>query len=687
MCLLAGACRTRVEGDGSADDPYLWLEEIEGPRALEWVDRHSQQTLSALGAEPVFDSIFQESLTILNADDRIPSFVAMGDYLYEHWQDEAHERGVWRRISWDSYVAGSPDWETLIDIDRLAAEESEPWVWWGARCLGPDFERCLIRLSRAGATAREIREFDLATAQFVEDGFIVPEGMTMVAWRSLDELLISTDYGEDGATTAGNPRTAKLWRRGESLAEAETLFEGEVDDVAVIVANIEVAGGSYPLVLHRKGFYDGDFYAVSDTGLVKLDIPTDATPTFVRDQMVLQLSSDWDVAGVTYPQDAVLAIAYEGFLEGRRDFTEVWVPTERQTVVGRVVATRDHLLLILLDNARTQLRVYREVSGEWSSESVNTSELGTVRVAAASPHSNRFFFSFGSHVQPTTLYLVEEDGSIQEVRRLPEMYDAQDLVIVQNEAVSLDGTRVPYFMVHERGLVLDGTNPTLLYGYGGFQDTEISDYSPVLGKAWLERGGVWAVANIRGGGELGPAWHQAALRENRQRGFDDFLAVARDLIANGVTSPSHLGINGMSNGGLLVGVALTQAPELFSAAAIQVPLLDMRRFNKLGAGAGWLAEYGNPDEPEEWSYLRRYSPYHNLRENTEYPIALFYTTTLDDRVHPGHGRKMAARMEEMGHRVLFFESREGGHGGGVTPQQEARRHAILFTYLLRQLGN
>ncbi len=684
---LAVASPGQAQQASQTDDPYLWLEEVEGQRALEWVAQHNQRTLAELGQYSVYDSIFGESLAILNSEHRIPYPSIMGEHIYNLWQDEVHERGIWRRTSWESYLTGDPGWEILLDIDQLAANESEPWVFWGARCLGPAYERCMIRLSRGGAVAREIREFDLTSAQFVDDGFFVPEAKTMLAWRSRDELLISTDYGEGSLTTAGNPRTVRLWRRGEPLAAAETLLEGDQDDVAVIVASIEVAGGGYHLVMHRKSFYQGAFYVVTDTSLVELLVPPDAVPTFLGDQLVLQLRSDWDVAGITYRQGAVVAIPYAAFLQGERTFSEVVVPSDRQAVVGRAMATKDCLVVNLLVDARSELWRYREDGGEWIGDQLETPGLGTPLVRAASPHTNRFFFSYSSDIQPTTLYMAEEDGSIREVYRLPELFNAEDLVVEQHEATSSDGTRVPYFMVHKRGMALDGTNPTVLYGYGGFQTSLMSDYNPILGKAWLERGGVWATANIRGGGEFGPSWHQAAVRENRQRSFDDFLAVARDLIATGVTSPDHLGIDGASNGGLLVGVAMTQAPELFSAVAIEVPLLDMRRFNKLGAGAGWLAEYGNPDITEEWAYLRQYSPYHNIQQDADYSVPLFYTTTRDDMVHAAHARKMAAKMEAMGHRVLYYESSEGGHGSGITAEQKSIWHAILFTYLSTQLKN
>lgn len=667
------------------DDPFLWLEEVEGDRSLEWVSSQNRATLEALSRHPEYDRLFTDALAILNSDDRIRYPSIMGDHLYNFWTDDFHERGIWRRTTWDSYLSGDPEWDVILDIDALAAIEDERWSFGGATCLAPEYRRCMVRLSRGGADATEVREFDLETATFVDDGFFVPESKNSVAWKNADELLISTDFGEGSLTTSGYPRVAKLWPRGQPLARAETLFEGEAGDVGVWVGSIETARDRFQVVFHRPSFFEGTVHVLMPDGdLVALDVQPDADPMIVDDQIVVYLRTEWETGGRTYPQGAVVAMSYERFLAGERAFDVVVEPGERQTVRG-VSDTRDYLLVSMLDDVRSRLWRYHREGGEWVGEEIEAPDMGTIGVASTDVHTNRFFFTFSSYTQPTTLYLAEEDGDVRTVRRLPAMYEADGLIVEQHHATSADGTRVPFFIVRQEGMARDGDNPTLLYAYGGFEISQTPSYSATVGKSWLERGGVYVVANIRGGGEFGPAWHRAALKENRQRAFDDFLAVAEYLIEQGVTSPDHLGIMGGSNGGLLVGAAMTQRPDLFDAVVIQVPLLDMRRYNKLLAGASWMAEYGNPDVPEEWAYIREYSPYHNLDPDADYPRPLLYTTTRDDRVHPGHARKMAARMESMDHTVYYYENMEGGHGSGVTPEQRARMYALTYAYLLERL--
>jgi prolyl oligopeptidase len=399
---------------------------------------------------------------------------------------------------------------------------------------------------------------------------------------------------------------------------------------------------------------------------------------------VVYLRTPWETGGRTYPEGAVIAMSYDRFLAGQRDFDVVVEPTSRQTVRG-VSDTRDYLLVSLLDDVQSELWRYRREGGQWVGEEIEAPGMGTISVAATDVHTNRFFFTYSGFTQPNTLYLAEADGRVREVRQLPAMFDAAGLVVEQHHATSKDGTSVPFFIVHREGILHDGTNPTLIYGYGGFEISQTPSYSATVGKSWLERGGVYVVANIRGGGEFGPAWHRSAQKENRQRAFDDFIAVAEFVIDHGVTSPDHLGIMGGSNGGLLVGAAMTQRPDLYDAVVIQVPLLDMRRYSKLLAGASWMAEYGNPDIPEEWAYIREYSPYHNVEPDAGYPTPFLYTTTRDDRVHPGHARKMAALMEGLGHDIYYYENMEGGHGSGVTPEQRARMYALTYAYLLERL--
>jgi prolyl oligopeptidase len=594
--------------------------------------------------------------------------------------------GALARADWASYLRGASEWRTVLDIDALVRAEGVPWAFGGATCLPPENRLCLVRLSRGGADAVEIREFDTETREFVPGGFHLPEAKQNVAWFDADALLVSTDFGPGTMTTSGYARMAKLWRRGTPLAEADLLFEAVETDMSVGVGALTRADRTYHVLMHRTDFYTGSTYVLEDGELVHIDVPLDATTYLAADRLLVYLRSPWEVGGRTFESGALIDLAMSDFLAGSRDFRLVLQPGDRQSVSG-VVTTRDHVLVSMLDNLRSEIRRYSFEGGAWSYRTVPAPEMGTVRVVATSPYTNRYFFTYSGYTQPTTVYLAEEDGSVREVQRLPAQFDAAGLAVAQYEATSRDGTRIPYFVVHPEDMEYDGGNPTLLYAYGGFQVAQLPGYNALTGSAWLERGGVYVVANIRGGGEFGPAWHRAALKENRQRAYDDFTAVAEDLVARRITSPARLGIMGGSNGGLLVGVAFTQRPDLYGAVVVQVPLLDMRRYNRLLAGASWMAEYGDPDVPEEWEYIRRYSPYHNLREGVVYPVPLFVTTTRDDRVHPGHARKMAARMESMGLPFHYFENTEGGHGSGVTSEQRARSHALTFAYLWERLGD
>lgn len=668
------------------EDPYLWLEEVEGERALAWVEERSSATLAELRRNPEFDVIFNDALEILTSDERIPFPRILGDKLYNFWQDAEHERGIWRRTTWESYLSADPEWETVLDIDSLAAAEEVNWTFGGATCIPPEHGLCMVELSRGGADASEAREFDAVEKRFVAGGFFLPEAKSSLTWRGPDALLVTTDLGEGSLTTSGYPRVAKLWRRGTSLESAEVLFEGDSTDVGVWAYSIETPNTMHHLISRSPSFFETITHLLGEDGaLTRLDLPLDARFDIVGDQLVVYLRSPWEVGGRTYTEGSLIAIGLDAFLSGARDFQVVVEPGPRATIED-FTSTREELLVNILDNVNGQLWLYGRRDGEWVADRVPAPDFGSVSVVSTDTHEPRYFFSFSGYTQPNTLYVAEPREEVRAVRRMPEMFDAQGLVVEQFEATSGDGTTVPYFLVHREDLELDGENPTLLYSYGGFQIALLPSYNPVVGKAWLERGGVYAVANIRGGGEFGPAWWKAAQKENRQRAYDDFLAVAEDLIERGVTSPEHLGIHGGSNGGLLVGVAMTQRPELFDAVVAEVPLLDMRRYNKLLAGASWMAEYGDPDKAEEWAYIRSYSPYQNVAQGVEYPRALFYTTTRDDRVHPGHARKMAARMESMGHSVYYYENTEGGHGRAVTPTQRARMYAIEYTYLWNHLG-
>ena len=663
-----------------ADDPFLWLEDVEGERAMAWVEAQNAATAAELEAGPLYDALYQDALAVVNSEDRIPYPDLRGEQVYNFWTDAQHPRGLWRRAALADYLGDEPDWETVIDVGALGEAEGVNWTWGGTTCLAPENTRCLVRLSRGGADATEVREFDTATGQFVEGGFRMPEAKSSAAWIDADRLLVSTDWGDGSLTESGYPRIVKEWRRGTPLESAETVFEAPATDMGAWAGSMIDRGTIRAVISHRPSFFEGTTLVVEDGTPVALGLPLDADPMLVDGQLVVYLRSEWQAGGQTFAQGSLVATDLDAFLDGGRDFVTVFAPGDRQTVEG-TATTRTSLLVTMLDEVKGRLTRYRYEGGAWTGTPIDVPDLGTVSVVSTDDESDRFFFNYSGFLQPSSLYLAAEDGSVEVVRQLPGQFDASGLTVHQQRATSADGTAVPYFVVHREGLELDGTNPTQLYGYGGFEVSLTPSYSALTGKTWLERGGVYVVANIRGGGEFGPRWHRSAMRENRQRAYDDFIAVAEDLVATGVTSPGHLGIRGGSNGGLLVGAVAMQRPDLFGAVVCSVPLLDMYRYDKLLAGASWVAEYGDPDDADDWAFISRYSPYQNVRPDADYPRILFTTTTRDDRVHPGHARKMAAKMMAQGHPVYYFENTEGGHGSGVTPEQQAHAWATIYAYL------
>ncbi len=668
-----------------ADDPYIWLEEVEGERALDWVMEQNERSRAELRAQPNYGALYQGTLEILTSSDRIAYPSIRGDHLYNFWTDADRPRGVYRRTSWDSYLSGDPDWETVLDVDALAEAEHTPWAFRGMSCLSPAEVLCLVRLSPGGSDAVEVREFDLRTLDFVDGGFQLPVSKNSTAWVDENTVLVSHNLDEARITTSGYSSAARLWRRGTGFEDAEVIASADREDMGIFLSSMDAEGGTWPMVGRLLTIFDTEYSFFVDGELVPVDVPSDANMTIMGEQMILQLYSDWTVGGKTFSEGSVVSAPLREYLAGSRDIATVVEPDDRSTING-IAVTRDYLLVNQLTDVQSQPYRYRLVGGRWIGEPIDVPDMGAVSIAAASPEKGRFFFTFSSFTQPTTLYLAQEDGSVREVRRLPEQFASDDLVTEQFFATSADGTRVPYFVVRHEDAPMDGTNPTLMYAYGGFQISRTPSYLGTTGKGWVESGGVYVLANIRGGGEYGPSWWKAALKENRQRAYDDFIAVGEDLVSRGITSPEHLGIQGGSNGGLLVGAAMTQRPDLFNAVVIQVPLLDMKRYHLLLAGASWIAEYGDPDIPEEWEYISRYSPYQNVHEGVDYPRPFIFTTTRDDRVHPGHARKMAAKMLGQGHETLYFENVEGGHGSGVTPEQRAEALALTLSYLHMQLG-
>jgi prolyl oligopeptidase len=682
LCFSFGA----AVAHSADEDPYLWLEDVTGQKQLDWVRQQNAITTNELQTLPEFEPMRARLLSIMNSRERIPFATKHGKWLYNFWRDDRNPRGLWRRTTLGEYKKPSPTWEVVLDVDQLAKTENENWVWKSANVLDPDYDRALVLLSRGGADASVVREFDLKRKQFVKNGFQLPEAKSRVDWRNRDTLYVGTDFGTGSMTRSGYPRIVKEWKRGTPLAEARAVFEGTADDVSVVGMSVRDHGRTYDFVERGTTFFTDETFVRRGDKWVHIDKPNDAVLSTFGEHLLLRLRSDWSVGGRTYPGGALLAANFDQYLAGQRNLTMLFQPTPR-TSLESVSATKHFLILTELENVSSRPYLLRLVKGEWKRTAVEAPAFGTVHLNGLDPdETDEYFMVIEDFLTPSTLYCgIAGSDKREKLKSLPAFFNAEGLEIQQFEATSKDGTRVPYFQVSRRGLKLDGSHSTLLYGYGGFNISMLPSYTPTIGAGWLERGGVYVLANIRGGGEFGPPWHNAARKENRQRAYDDFIAVAEHLIARKVTSPKHLGIQGGSNGGLLMGVMLTERPDLWGAVVCQVPLLDMRRFNQLLAGASWMDEYGNPDKAEDWAYIQKYSPYQNVRTQQQYPRVLFTTSTRDDRVHPGHARKMVARMKEQGHDVLYYENIEGGHGGAANNDQAAFMRALAYTFLLKQL--
>jgi prolyl oligopeptidase len=669
-----------------SSDPYLWLEDVSSDRALQWVRQQNAHSTAILQASPDFEPIRRRLLDIYNSKQRIPYIEKHGKWYYNFWRDAQHVRGLWRRTTLEEYRKTDPAWETVVDVDALAAKEKENWVWEGVDFLKPNYDRCLLKLSRGGADAQVVREFDPNAKEFVPGGFELPEAKTDVAWLDHDTLYVGTDFGPGTTTDSGYPRLVKEWKRGTPISAARTIFEGKRGDVEVSALVKHDHGHIYELIDQTVTFFSDNLLIRRGDKWVRIDKPADADADTFGDYLLLRLKSDWKIGSNTYVAGTLLAENLEKYLTGERQFAVLFQPDAR-TSLASYSDTKNHLILNEMENVCGRPVMLTVDKDQWTRSPMEAPAFATVDVNGVdADESDEYFETIENFVTPTSLYLGTAGRAGREVlKSLPAMFDASGLEISQHEATSKDGTQVPYFQVSRKGIALNGDNPTLLYGYGGFEIPMQPYYEPDLGAAWLDRGGVYVLANIRGGGEFGPAWHNAARKEHRQRAYDDFLAVAGDLIARKVTSPRRLGIEGRSNGGLLMGVMLTERPDLFGAVACGSPLLDMRRYTKLLAGASWEDEYGDPDDPKDWAYISKYSPYQNVKEDMKYPPVLFTTSTRDDRVHPGHARKMAARMEEQGHEVLYYENVEGGHAAEANNEQAAFMEALMYTFLWKNL--
>jgi prolyl oligopeptidase len=676
---------------GAAVDPYLWLEDIDGPRALDWVRARNAESEREFAADPRFEPLRRELLRVLDSDERIAFVVRMGDRYYNFWRDARNPRGIWRRTTLAEYRKVAPAWETVLDLDALAKAEGENWVWKAPECLRPSragepYRRCLLRLSRGGADAVVVREFDLQDRRFIDGGFVLPEAKSSVSWKDIDTLWVGTDFGPGSMSVAGYPNVAKEWKRGTPLADARTVFTGQAGDVGVAVESEFARGRRVDWVQRWITQRDVERFVLIDGRLVAVDIPRDALPRLFGDWLIVRLRSGWTVGARDFAEGSVLAIGFDAFLRGSRNFDVLYAPAPGRALQS-IAQTESALLFTELDRVRARLVEAKHDGERWHVRHVPAPDNAQIEVAATDWASDEYFVTVQDFTTPTTLYRAEAGlagwSRAERLKSLPAFWNAEGVTVRQLEATSRDGTRVPYFVV-ARGAP-DGSRPVLLYGYGGFERALRPFYSGVFGKGWLEPSGVFVLANIRGGGEFGPAWHRAALRENRQKSFDDFIAIAEDLVARGIARPERLGIMGGSQGGLLATGTMVQRPDLFGAVVAQVPLTDMLRFHKLLAGASWIGEYGNPDRPSDRAFIAKYSPYQNVKRDAKYPPLFLVTSTRDDRVHPGHARKMAARMIEYGHDVRYFENIEGGHGAAANNAQSAHMWAQTFAFLWRSL--
>jgi prolyl oligopeptidase len=688
VCLAAGAAGAQED---AVSDPHQWLEAVEDARALEWVKAQNDKAEAELAATPEFRQLEADLLAIYDSDARIPAVSKQGEWYYNFWRDQQNPRGLWRRTTLEEYRKPNPQWEVLLDLDALNKAEDTNWVWGGANCLRPDYARCLIALSRGGADATVTREFDIPSKSFVEGGFFRPEAKGALTWIDRDTVYAFTDFGEGTLTGSGYPRIAKRWTRGTPIESATVVYEGTADDMYISAGRDHTPGFEREFVSRTIAFYNDEVYLVgADGALTKVDAPNSANKSANREWLTLELREPWTIGGRTYPAGSLLAADFDAFMAGERKFDVLFEPSDTTSLAG-FSWTRNHLVLNVLEDVKNRLTVLTPGADGWSRRPLaGVPEFGTVSARAVdSDESDALWLTVTDFLTPSTLMLGdagEGAAAPETLKTMPVFFDASNHVVEQHFATSKDGTRVPYFLVRPKDLAFDGTAPTLLYGYGGFEISLTPGYSGGTGKGWLEKGGTYAVANIRGGGEYGPRWHQAALKQNRHKAYEDFAAVAQDMIDRRITSPAHLGIRGGSNGGLLTGNMLVQYPELFGAVVIQVPLLDMQRYNKLLAGASWMAEYGNPDVPEEWEYIRTFSPYHLFDPARQYPPTILLTSTRDDRVHPGHARKMHAKMLEAGQDVRYYENIEGGHGGAADNKQAAHMDALYLTFLWQQLS-
>ncbi|MEL7447080.1 MAG: prolyl oligopeptidase family serine peptidase [Pseudomonadota bacterium] len=673
---------------GPEQDPYIWLEEARSDEALAWVEAENDRTLGVLEADPRFEKLKADALAIYDSEDRIPYVSFRPDGLYNFWQDKENPKGLVRRTTLESYQTDEPEWEIVLDVDALAAAEGKEWVYKGSTCLPPALNKCMIALSDGGKDATILREFDTATKSFVEGGFELPESQGSIQWVDQDTLLVTRNFSEELMTESEYPYTSRIWKRGTSIDDAEEIFRGKKEDVwsgaSLLRDNKAVVHAM--TAFRAVSFHETEYFVSIDDEWQKLDIPLKASPYGIVDGHLLYTTDvDWEVDGQTFPADSLIAVDLEEWKADPNGAakTLVWAPGDRQTKRGGAI-TGNALFVTMLDNVVGKVLQFNFENGAWTERPVDLPDNATLGIATSSDETDQIMFTVTDFLNPTTLYY-SDGGKPEVLKTSPSYFDKAGLQVEQYEATSADGTKIPYFIVKPEGMEMNGSTATLMTGYGGFQIPRLPGYLGTTGKLWLENGGAYVLANLRGGGEFGPNWHQTAIRENKQRTWDDFIAVGEDLVAKGFTSPEHLGIQGGSQGGLLVGTAFTQRPDLFGAAIVQIPLFDMLRYHLIGRGASWIGEYGDPRIPEQRAWIEGYSPYQKIAEGVDYPTPFLWASTADDRTHPAHARKGAARLKELGQPYYYFEDMTGGHSGGVDNEQRAKIQALQYVYLMQQL--
>ena len=680
--LSVTAAAAQSEVNVMENDPFLWLEEVEGEEALTWVRAQNERSLAVLEAHPAYEAMLGEAQAILTSNDRVPSVSLRGGFAYNFWQDDTHVRGIWRRMSQEDYLAASDEWDVLLDIDALAEAEGENWVYAGVDCLEPDYARCLVTLSRGGSDAAVVREYDIPSRSFVDGGFELPEAKSSVAWLGKDAVLVGTDFGEGSTTDSGYPAIVKIWRRGQPLAAAETVYEIPRQDIWSYPISIWDGEKHIGGVFHGETFYDYNWMVMDEGGkLQRLPVPKKTSFSgFAAGKFILELKEEWVFEGETYKTGSVIALGRDG------TGANLVIEPSRTVAVQSVATSDDDIVISLLDDIEGRLVRYgKRRNDTWHGRDIKMPEDGIIGLRTMDPATGTVIATYENPITPDTFYLIEKRRP-KELRQQPAFFDSEGMVVKRFEAESSDGTMIPYTIIAKEETLAGGPAPTIQYGYGGFEIPILPTYGATAGKLWVERGGIYVNTNIRGGGEYGPEWHQAGLKGKRQLIFDDFQAISEDMIERGLTTSAQLGILGGSNGGLLMGVSMVQRPDLYRGIGIGVPLLDMLRYDKLLAGASWVGEYGDPDNPDERPFLEKTSPYQNLQQSADYPRPFFFTSTKDDRVHPGHARKMARLMEEYGHEFLYYENIEGGHGAAANLDQAARRLALQYAYFAGELG-